>query len=820
MNSCPTLRLLFAASLIISPLPAIGAGVDAQYLETHCFDCHDADTKKGGLDLTALKLDLTDAATFATWVDVHDRVRGGEMPPPKKKRPPEAETKALLTALDASFREASAARQAVEGRALARRLNRDEYQNTLRDLLGVAKDYRAQLPEDGRAHGYDKVGSALSVSAEHLQAYMTTAREALDEVFITGPAPNAEPVRYPQRWEQRHFGKDFYSRFRWTFGDQPDALVRFGDFVEKIVGYRGAPEAGMYRFRVKARAWGGETVKARIKAGDERNSNTSWVVTYTEFPPEGAVVEVVTYLRKKDTLRVSPIGIAGPNTLHRVEQVLKGRRGFDANTYQGPGLAMEWVEVEGPLHESWPTPGQRRVFGDLDFSKTTRADAEKALRGFLPRVFRRSVTDDEVRHYLKIYDQAAKDGDFLAAMKVTLQAAFCSPHFLFLDAPAGVLNDEALASRLAYFLWCSTPDDELLALAAKGELHQSATLHAQVDRLLKDPKADGFNESFTGQWLDLRKITATTPDARLYPEWDELIEWSSVKETRMFFDEVLKKDLSVTNFVQSDFAMLNKRLAQHYGLMEEYQAEQRKPGSSSTDLIKVPLPAGSVRGGVMAQASVLKVTANGTTSSPVLRGVWVMDRILGLPVPPPPPGVPAVEPDIRGATTIREQLAKHRNSESCSGCHAKIDPPGFALESFDVIGGWRERYRAADEAVKDRQFISRPLTFDAPAFVKDPSKRDPMVARVGLGPKVDASGTMPGGAAFTGYEDFRRALLAHPDQLARSLTQHLITYATGTAPQYADRAAMDEIVAKVRTKHHGLASLIHEIIASPLFLNQ
>ncbi len=212
------------------------------------------------------------------------------------------------------------------------------------------------------------------------------------------------------------------------------------------------------------------------------------------------------------------------------------------------------------------------------------------------------------------------------------------------------------------------------------------SLHAQVDRLLKDPKAAAFNESFTGQWLDLRKITATTPDDRLYPEWDELIEWSCVQETRRFFDEVLNDDLSVTNFVRSDFAILNERLATHYGI----------PGVKGIEFRKVKLPADSVRGGVLAQASVLKVTANGTTSSPVLRGVWVMERILGLPVPPPPPGVPAVEPDIRGATTIREQLAKHRNSESCAGCHAKIDPPGFALESFDVIGGWRERYRAAE----------------------------------------------------------------------------------------------------------------------------
>lgn len=494
------LHLTFFALVSCGTLWASGLSpTQTGFLENHCHDCHDAETKKGGLDLTALKFDLEDAGAFAAWVKVHDRVRDGEMSPPKKRRPTEEETKALLTELHAGLHEADAGRQALEGRALARRLNRDEYQNTLRDLLGVAKDYRPQLPEDGRAHGYDKVGSALGVSAEHLQAYMKVAREALDEVLVPGPAPKSEPVRYPQRWDVKHFGKDFYSRFEWTFGDQPDALVRFGDFVERIVGYRGAPVAGMYHFRVKARAWGGETVKARIKAGDERNSNASWVVTYTEFPPEGAVVEVTTYLREKDTLRVSPIGIAGANTSHRVEQVLKGRQGFDANTYQGPGLAMEWVEVEGPLHESWPTPGQRRVFGDLDLTKATQADAEQALRAFLPRVFRRAVSDDEVRHYMKIYGRAATDADFLAAMKVTLQAALCSPHFLYLDAPAGALDDSALASRLSYFLWCSTPDDELLSLAAQGELHRPATLHAQVNRLLRDPKAAGFNESFTGQ---------------------------------------------------------------------------------------------------------------------------------------------------------------------------------------------------------------------------------------------------------------------------------------------------------------------------------
>ncbi|MCI0433276.1 MAG: DUF1592 domain-containing protein, partial [Gemmatimonadetes bacterium] len=341
----------------------------------------------------------------------------------------------------------------------------------------------------------------------------------------------------------------------------------------------------------------------------------------------------------------------------------------------------------------------------------------------------------------------AKDEGWVGGIKATLQAALCAPHFLYLNAgPAGPLDNFALASRLSYFLWSSMPDEELTRLAAKGQLRQPALLRAQMERLLQDPKAAAFNESFTGQWLDLRKITATSPDELLYPEWDDLIEWSCVQETRRFFDEVLKHDLSVTNFVQSDFAILNERLATHYNI----------PGVKGIEFRKVKLPPDSVRGGVLAQASVLKVTANGTTSSPVLRGVWMLERIIGKPVPPPPAGVPAVEPDIRGATTIREQLAKHRNDTSCAKCHAKIDPPGFALESFDVIGGWRDRYRAAGDTSQERIEVVRPVTFDVPAFLRDPKKRGPLKARVGLGPAVDASGQMPDGPAFADYRAFRR----------------------------------------------------------------
>ncbi len=781
-----------------------------EFNEQACYDCHNADAREGNLNLEELSFALDDAKAFSTWAKVKQRVQDGEMPPQSEDRPAAEITNAFLTALDKGLYDADKQHQSIEGRALARRLNRDEYQNTLRDLLGVQKDYRPGLPEDGRSLGFDKVGSALSVSAEHLQSYMLTARDALNEIIAAGPAPDSHLVRYPQRWDVKHFGRDFYSRFAWSFGDQPDALVRFGDFVERIVGYRGAPTAGMYRFRIKARAWGGETVKARIKAGDERNSNTSWVVTYEEFPPEGKVVEVTTYLRKKDTLRVSPIGIAGPGTQHRVEQSLKGKAGFDANTYQGPGLAMEWVEVEGPLYDSWPPPGHARLFGGLNLTTATHDDAERVLREFLPRAFRRPVAQEEVAHYVNIYNRSARSTNFLAAIKVALQAALCSPHFLFLDAPPGALDDFALASRLSYFIWSSTPDDELISVAANGHLREPAILREQTERLIKDPKAAAFNESFTGQWLDLRKINATTPDDRLYPEWDELLEWSCVQETRMFFDEVLSNDLSVTNFVQSDFAILNERLAQHYGI----------PEVKGVALRKVKLPADSVRGGLLGQASVLKVTANGTTSSPVLRGVWVLERLLGKPVPPPPPGVPAVEPDIRGATSIREQLDMHRSDDNCAACHAKIDPPGFALESFDVIGGWRERYRSAGSDMQNAIQVVRPLTFDAKAFLRDPTLRGPLKSRVAQGLIVDASGQLPTGQSFSNYREFRRALFADPEQIARALTQHLITFATGTGPQYSDHAVIDQVVAKSRDHAYGFRSLIHEVIQSSIFLNQ
>ncbi len=481
---------------------------------------------------------------------------------------------------------------------------------------------------------------------------------------------------------------------------------------------------GNYRFRISAYAFQTDKpVTFHVTAGTLKAVTEERIVGYYDVPPgKPTVIEFVEQLEPKNTVRivVDGLGVTPPV----VEKV-------GAENYKGPGLAVQWVEIEGPLHDTWPPPSHRRLFGDLPqapaptaedknrlevVSKQPLADAERLLRDFLRRAFRRAVTDEDVKPFLaRVKAKLDAKASFEQAMRVGLKAVLVSPHFLFLREKPGQLDDFALASRLSYFLWSSMPDEELLTLAEQGKLHEPDTLRAQVERMLKDPKAAAFTTNFAGQWLGLRAIDATAPDPALYPEYDDVLKVSMVKETLLFFDEVLKNDLSLTNFVSSDFTMLNGRLARHYGI----------PGVTGQEFRKVTLPPDSHRGGVLTMASVLKVTANGTTTSPILRGAWVLDRILGTPPPKPTVDVEAVEPDIRGATTIREQLAKHRQRAACASCHAKIDPPGFALESFDVIGGWRDHYRSVGKG--------------------EPAVVNGRTMRYLKGPAVDAADVLPDG---------------------------------------------------------------------------
>jgi hypothetical protein len=404
------------------------------------------------------------------------------------------------------------------------------------------------------------------------------------------------------------------------------------------------------------------------------------------------------------------------------------------------------------------------------------------------------VPEAEVKPFLALTEAKLIRGDkFEEALRVGLKAILCSPNFLYLRNTPGKLDDHQLAARLSYFFWSSMPDETLFELANKKALNTPEELRAQVERMLKHPKSSAFTEHFTGQWLSLRNLKATDPDAKLYPEFDPLLEYSMPKETHLFFEEILKNDRSALEFVHSDWSIINNRLAVHYGI----------PGVKGQEFRKVSLPANSHRGGVLTQASVLKVTANGTTTSPVLRGAWVLDRILGKPAPLPPNDIPAIEPDVRGATTIREQLAKHRSQATCASCHSRIDPPGFALESFDVIGGWRDNYRVTPSAK-----------------YKPTGSYDGRGVNFAYGPRVSPADELADGRKFQNIDGFKKLLLEDPDQIVRNLAQKLVVYSTGHGIEPADRAAVDQIVAAAKAKNYGFRTLIHEIVQSETFRNK
>ncbi len=781
--------------------PALSAAAAKHYdeavrpfLARHCVDCHGPVKPKGGLRLDELAPDFDHQANRDQWLSVLKRVQAGEMPPKTKPRPPEKEVKALGDWVSAQV-PAARARRAAEGRVVLRRLNRNEYENTIRDLLGVEVDLKEQLPQDGAADGFDNVGAALHISSFLMEKYLEAADKALTLAIPNKPKPKSVTKRYSLK--DQHQVKVSDER---VFRLLDDTVVCFSSSAwQEVRLYQFYPsERGQYRFRISASGFqsAGKPVTFRVGGGAGLGtlSGKSGLIGYFDAPADKpTVVEFVASIEARQTIAILPYGLAGSNVVHKI----------GADKYEGPGLAVQWVEVEGPLNDVWPPAGHRAIFGDLAqgpapirdqpdrvevVSKTPEADAERIIRRFVRRAFRRAVSDDDLKPFLALVKaRLAEKRSFEQAVRVGLLAVMVSPEFLFLDEKPGRLDDFALASRLSYFLWSTMPDEELLTLAEQKKLSQPDTLRQQVERLLKHPKAAAFTENFVGQWLGLRDIDATEPSHILYPEFDHMLKVSMIRETELFFAEVLKNDLSLTNFVASDFAMLNGRLAKHYGI----------PNIDGWEFHKVSLPKDSHRGGVLTMASVLKVTANGTSTSPVGRGAWVLSRILGTPPAPPPEGVAALEPDIRGATTIREQLARHRQDAACATCHVKIDPPGFALESFDVIGGWRENYRSSGNG--------EAVTVDG--------RRMPYLK----GKKVDPADVMPDGQRFQNIDEFKKLLLKDKDQLARALTEKLLTYATGAAPEAADKPEIEAIIRKAHDKDYGLRTLVHEIVQSKLF---
>jgi hypothetical protein len=588
----------------------------------------------------------------------------------------------------------------------------------------------------------------------------------------------------------------------------------------KFNGFK-APVAGHYRLRFNGfTVWvgPGPTNKWYIPNLDhvEQGRRSEPITIYSETPPqllrhlgsfdltpEPQVRELDVWLLAGETIRPDPARLfrsrPGPD---RWQNPLAERDGQ-------PGVVFRWLEVEGPIYDQWPPAGHEVLFGKLPLEPSTRpglkvevvsknadADEERLLAQFVQQAYRRPTGRNEARRFLPIVEQARNTGSsFTEAMLVGYTAVLCSPEFVRLQEPPGRLDDFALATRLACFLRNGPPDTELRALAQRGMLHHPSVLRAQTDRLLRAPEARRFVDAFLDCWLDLRRMWLTAPDPILYPDYylDDLLTESAQEETQQFFTALVQGNLPARNLIHSDFAVLNERLARHYGI----------PGVEGALFRRVSLPTDSPRGGLLTQASVLKVTANGTTTSPVQRGGWIMERLLGKPPPPPPAAVPAVEPDIRGAVTVRQQLEKHRTQEACSFCHQKIDPAGFALESFDVMGGWRERYRAQGDGVPEKGLGKGGQKFAFHAALP-----------------VDSTGELPDGRAFLDIRDFKRLLLDDERQIARNLLRQLTIYATGAPIHFSDRAEIERILTHTQATGYPVRSLIHELIQSPLFRNK
>ena len=844
-------RLFLASALVSTAAAAV-----PPLLEKHCVECHDAETKKGDFDLTALKPELTNPQVYAQWVKVYDQIASGEMPPAKKPRPETAATAGYLNELRLKLWVAEESRIQREGRTVKRRLNRFEYENTLRDLLRAPwLDVRESLPEDTEAHRFNKSGEALDVSHVQLARYISTADEALRQVLVA--SAEKLPVitkRYYARDQGSYTGPMKFSVFNQaperatfpTLGYEAQPEVRAGkaptsfgksdpakrelegvgvvasayEPIEPKFSAFKAPVSGRYKIKLCGHSvWvgPGEPKKWFIPNLDQvsKGRRPEPVTVYALTPPR--VMRRIANIDLNPDVTVANLDVqlmAGESIQVDAVRFFRSRPG--ASRWQNPlaekdgqpGMVMRWIEVEGPLVDSWPTASYQQLFDDLPAQKSASSplkvevtprdaakDAERLLRRFVQQAYRRPVSPQEEVRFLPLVQNALKTGSsFAEAMVTGYTAVLTSPSFLYLQDKPGRLDDYALAERLAYFLWNSPPDAELLAVAKSGQLHEPTTLRQQTDRLLDDPRAQRFVAAFLDYWLELRKVGVTNPDENLYPDYyldDHLVE-SAGDETRLFFAELLKRDLPARNVAASDFVFVNERLAKLYDLPPVIGAQFRK----------VTLPAGSVRGGLLTQASVLKVTANGTTTSPVVRGAWMMERILGRKPPKPPASVPAVEPDIRGATTIRQQLESHRKLESCSACHTKIDPPGFALESFDIVGGFRKSYRAIDG--KEREI----------GFGKNGQK---FAFHNAL--PVEPHGQL-GKRNFADIREFKALLMQDERQLARNLVGQLTVFATGAPVGFADRPKVEKLLDDAQASTYGVRTLVRGLVTSDLFLNK
>ncbi len=728
-------------------------------LKKYCADCHSGKKPEGNFSLANLHdQPLRDKARLA-WAKMLRKIRESEMPPKDDAQPQPAERDQLTSWMVAEIKHIDATQPLDPGRVTMRRLNRAEYNNTIRDLVGIDFKPADDFPHDDIGYGFDNIGDVLWLPPILLEKYLSAAERIMDKGLAL-PPDAVKPGN--KRFEAENFtkinGGEKSSEKHYV------AFFANGDMNQKVE----IPFAGEYTVRIRAGGdqSGTEACKMGLKI-DNKDVRTFDVKT---VKPKN-VEEKYKFTKASHTISVSFLNdFSDPKA---ADPALRDRN-----------LYVYYLELEGKFSDE-PTnlteSYKKIMIAPPDVGKKWDS-ARKIVQNFADRAFRRPATTVEVDRLMKLFEMASKQGEpFEKSIQFTLTAVLVSPHFLFRverEAPAGgsstkekistrPLNEYELASRLSYFLWSSMPDDELFAMAKKEQLR--ANLEAQVRRMLKDKKSQALVDNFAGQWLQTRRLENLQPDPKMFPAFDVALRDAMKQETELFFATIMNEDRSVLEFVDSDWTMLNERLAKHYGI----------PGVSGSEFRRVTLPKDNPRGGVLTQATVLAVTSNPTRTSPVKRGKWVLENLLGTPPPPPPEMLELAEDkggELKG--TLRQRMEQHRADPNCTSCHLQLDPPGFGLENFDAVGAFRSK-----------------------------EKNEP----------IDASGILPGNNKFNGAKELKALLKQRSDLFSRCLAEKMLIYAIGRGVEDGDERSLDRLVTALKQNNHKFSALVIEIAKSEPF---
>jgi mono/diheme cytochrome c family protein len=764
--------------------PTTSVSPERALLNQYCVACHNDRTKNGGV-----RLDTVDVARVGdnpeVWERALRRLRARAMPPPGSRRPDEQGYEHLVSYLETAL-DRLAADHPDPGRTdTFRRLTRTEYQNAVRDLLALDVDVQELLPKDDASYGFDNV-SAVGLSPTLVERYLAAAQKITRlAVGSPVPVPATRVVVQPADLTQ----EDHFDGL--PFGTRGGTMVRHT-----------FPRDGSYEIQIRLVRNRNENVEGltephqlEVTLDGERLQLFTVVPNRNRMDAYYADEGVDKHLQLRTQVSAGP-HVVGAAFLRKNGALIETeRQPYDAhfNMDRHPRVqpAVHSLAITGPFDASGvgDTPSRNRIFVCHPTARSAEAAcAKQILSAFARRAFRRPVVDRDIAVPLQLLAKESAAGGFEAGIEMALRALLTSPEFLFRverdpgdvaqgrsdGAAAGAsyrISDVELASRLSFFLWSSIPDDSLLAAAERGRLRDPAVLEAQVQRMLADPRAEALTTNFASQWLYLRNLAAVVPNLRLYPDFDDNLRQAFRRETELFFQSVVQEDRSVLDLLDADYTFVNERLAKHYGIANVYGDRFRR----------VSLAKDSERRGLLGHGSILTVTSHATRTSPVRRGKWILENILGMPPPPPPGNVPPLEESQSGtqALTMRQRMAQHRENPACAACHRSIDPPGLALENFDAVGRWR----ALGEG----------------------------------GAPIDASGTLPSGETFDGVAGLRRALLARPDVFVGTLTEKLLTFALGRGVDYHDAPAVRQIRREAARDGYRFSSLVLAVVRSTPF---